>query len=119
MCRPKNVMEAKETWKLVDDVGVSRILGISDQSGLLSQYCDFSIYLILNLSSFSILWLLNYSGNDVSNVEDTEYWDFLNGTSAIPVYLGIPNQKHSASDDASEAFSEAKAKWLDAFGWCS
>ena len=52
---PKNVMEAKETWKLVDDVGVSRILGVTDQSGQLSQYCDFSIYLISNLSSFSIL----------------------------------------------------------------
>ena len=43
---------------------------------------------------------------------------FLNGTSAIPVYLGylgIPDQKHSASDGVSEALSEAKAKWLDAF----
>ena len=40
---------------------------------------------------------------------------FSNGTSAIPVY-GIPNQKHSASDGASEAFSEAKAKWLDVLG---
>ena len=43
---------------------------------------------------------------------------FSNGTSAIPVYLGIPDQKHSASDGASEALSEAKAKWLDAFARC-
>ena len=43
---------------------------------------------------------------------------FSNGTSVIPVYLSIPNQKHSASDGASEALSEAKAKWLDAFGRC-
>ena len=33
---PKNVTEPKETWKLVDDVGVSRVLGVTDQSGQLS-----------------------------------------------------------------------------------
>ena len=31
----KNVTEAKETWKLVDDVGVSRVLGVTDHSGQL------------------------------------------------------------------------------------
>jgi hypothetical protein len=36
----KNVAEAKETWKLVDDVGVSRVLGITDQSGQLGQCCS-------------------------------------------------------------------------------
>lgn len=40
------------------------------------------------------------------------------GAPAIPVYLGIPDQKSSAADDAIQVFSEAKAKWLDAFDRC-
>ena len=46
---PKHVAEAKETWKLVDDVGVSRVLGVTDQSGQLSQCCDLFYILELEL----------------------------------------------------------------------
>lgn len=35
----KNGTEVKETWKLVDDVGISRVLGVTDQSGQLGQCC--------------------------------------------------------------------------------
>lgn len=43
---------------------------------------------------------------------------FSNGTSAIPVYLAIPDEKLSATDGVSHALSEAKAKWLEAFDRC-
>lgn len=38
---PKTGTENKETWKLIDDVGVSRVLGVTDQSRRLCESASF------------------------------------------------------------------------------
>ncbi|KAG8905674.1 hypothetical protein FRB99_008447 [Tulasnella sp. 403] len=91
--------ESKECWKVLDDVGIARVLGVTNLSGQLNHDHLISVDLLpMN------------PGHDMDPSEST---------CAFPVYLSLPDRMTSRMALAPpHILEDARAKWLEAFERC-
>ncbi|KAF8583695.1 hypothetical protein K439DRAFT_1203085 [Ramaria rubella] len=98
---PKSATEPKETWKLLEDIGVSRVLGVADHTGQLTSHDHLITLELMPMTPKALQTGL-----------------LADGAPSTPVHLTIPEEKLSSADGAFEALTQARAKWLDAFEHC-
>lgn len=92
--------ESKDYWRVVDDVGISRVLGVKNLSGKLDHD---------HLLSIDLLPMT--PGRDL-DISSSPY--------AVPVYISLPERMTSRMALAPpNILEEARSKWFDAFDKCS
>ncbi|KAG8987504.1 hypothetical protein FRB90_003309, partial [Tulasnella sp. 427] len=92
--------DSKDHWRVVDDVGISRVLGVKNLSGKLDHD---------HLLSIDLLPMA--PGQDI---------DLASSPYALPVYVSLPERMTSRMALApANILEEARTKWFDAFDKCS
>lgn len=92
--------ESKDSWRVLDDVGISRVLGVKNLSGKLDHDHLLSI--------------------DLLPMTPGQDRDLLSSPYAITVYISLPERMTSRMALAPpNILEEARLKWFDAFNKCS